>query len=91
MIDLTTLEKLKTANKALDICRLELCKPMNSKRLNFSRLYKQHQTGWSIVREILEAADPAYIKRKMRKEKGKRDRARDRLIKKQEKIKGAGV
>jgi len=84
MIDLTTLEKLKIADKALDICRLELCKPMNSKRLNFLRLYNQHQIGWSIVGEILEEADPAYIKRK-------RDRIRNRQIKRQEKIKGAGV
>ena len=84
MIDLTTLEKLKIADKALDICRIELCKPMRRKRLNFSRLYKQHQIGWGVVEEILEDADPTYIKRK-------RDRARNRQIKRQEKIKGAGV
>jgi len=80
MIDTTTLEKLKNADKALDICRLELCKPLNRKRLNFSRLYKQHQIGWHIIGQLLEEADPAYIKRK-------RDRVRNRQIKRLEKIK----
>ena len=64
MIDLETLKKLKAAEKALDICRLELCKPMRRKRLNFSRLYDQHQIGWSIIGQLLAGIDPAYTKRK---------------------------
>ena len=67
MIDLDTLGKLKIADKALSICRLELCKPMNRKRLNFSRLYNQHQIGWNIVEEILTKTDPAYMTKKRNK------------------------
>jgi len=80
MIDITTLEKLKNADKALDICRLELVKMIGPRggRINFSRLYQQHQIGWSIIGQILQEVDPAYIKRK-------RDRARNNQRKRHKK------
>ena len=72
MIDLTTLAKLKTADKALTKARIETVKFLpGHKKPSLSKLYQQVQVGWRIVEQILNEVDPAYMKRK-------RDRSRQR-------------
>ena len=65
MIDLTTLAKLKTANKALTKARIETVKFLpGHKKPSLSKLYKNVQIGWSTVKEVLNEADPTYMKSK---------------------------
>ena len=71
MIDLTTLAKLKNADKALTKARQQMVKLFDRKRINYQKLYEQVQVGWSTVEDILNDVDPAYMKRK-------RDRSRQR-------------
>ena len=66
------IEKLKTADKALTKARIETVKFLpGHKKPSLSKLYKQVQVGWSTVEQIVNEADPAYMKRK-------RDRSRER-------------
>ena len=68
MIDLTTLAKLKVAGEALTKARIETVKFLpGHKKPSLSKLYKNVQIGWSAVEEVLNEADPTYMKSKRKR------------------------
>ena len=79
MIDLTTLAKLKTADKALTKARIETVKFLpGHKKPSLSKLYQQVQVGWRIVEQILNEVDPGYIQKKWDRSRKRQEKRLER-------------